>query len=280
MLFWLIYVGIASAIYTTRRYYTSCVYIVILSRILLSNKCVDMKNLRIYIITLVLNIAYLKEKITMDTKTKLFLSLAMGRAICGFCAMTGILFLTWLTENLGKTGLSLSEILGTIGMVILTVLFANKTVLQYTAKVPYKTLVVNSATFIVDGITILLLGDYCPYAVLVSGVLSTMCDKAYLQSRKILFNRVYHGDELTLIGNRLEVIAIVAALGGSAVAIVVPATTNILASAVIIAAVLLTIANYYQIKYLLILQDTDDTFHERVAKQRAALREQYLNNGE
>lgn len=240
-----------------------------------------MKNIHIYIITLVLNMdnVIIKEK-TMDTKTKLFLSLAMGRAICGFCAMTGILFLTWLTENLGKTGLSLSEILGTIGMVILTVLFANKTVLQYTAKVPYKTLVVNSATFIVDGITILLLGDYCPYAVLVSGVLSTMCDKAYLQSRKILFNRVYHGDELTLIGNRLEVIAIVAALGGSAVAIVVPATTNILASAVIIAAVLLTIANYYQIKYLLILQDTDDTFHERVAKQRAALREQYLNNGE
>ena len=211
----------------------------------------------------------------MDTKTKLFLSLAMGRAICGFCAMTGILFLTWLTENLGKTGLSLSQILGTVGMVILTVLFANRMVLKYTATVPYKVLAVNSITFLVDGITILLLGDYCPYAVLVSGVLSTMCDKAYLQSRKTLFNRVYHGDELTLIGNRLEVIAIVAALGGSATAIVVPATTVILAAAVIIAATLLTIANYYQVKYLLMLS-ADDTFRERIAKQRASKREQIL----
>jgi hypothetical protein len=218
----------------------------------------------------------------MNTRAKLFLALAAGRTICGFCALAGILFLTWLTENLGKTGLSLSQILGTIGMVILTVLFANKTVLQYTAKVPYKTLVVNSTTFLVDGITILLLGDYCPYAVLVSGVLSTMCDKAYLQSRKVLFNRVYHGDELTLIGNRLDVIAIVAALGGSATAIVVPATTVILAAVVIIAAILLTVANYYQIKYLLLLQDSDDnnTFHERIAAQRAARRAALLNGSE
>ena len=280
MLFWLIYVGIVSVIYTTRWYYTSCVYIVILSYMLLSNKCVDMKNLRIYIITLVLNIAYLKEKITMDTKTKLFLSLAAGRAVCGFSALTGILFLMWLTSHIGKTGLSLFEILGTASAVILAMLFASKKVLSWSASVPYRILAINSTTFVVDALVILLLADEYPYMVLVTGVVSAMCDKGYLQSRKVLINRVYSGDELSLIGNRLEVIVVVAGLAGSALAIEVPADTTIIAIIMMIAVALLTIANYYQIKYLLLLQDTDDAFHERVAKQRAALREQYLNNGE
>ena len=217
----------------------------------------------------------------MDTKTRLFIALAAGRMICGICAMTGVLFIAWITEALGKTGISIWQIVGTIGMVVLTVLFANKAVLQYTATVPYKALMVNFVTFIADGLIILLLGDYCPWAVLISGVLSTMCDKAYLQSRKVLFNRVYHGDEITLIGNRLDIIALVAALGGSAVAIIIPATTTALGTIVIIAATLLTIANYYQIRYLLLLQGDDgDNFHDRIAKQRAALRERYLNGSE
>lgn len=218
----------------------------------------------------------------MDTKTKLFIALAAGRGICGFCALTGILFLMWLTTHIGKTGMALFEILGTVGAVILSVLLANKTVLTWSASVPYRILVINTITFMVDALVILLLADEYPYMVLVTGVISTLCDKSYLQSRKVLINRVYHGDELSLIGNRLEVIVVVAGLAGSALAIEVPADTTIIAIIMMIAVALLTISNYYQIKYLLLLQDanTDDTFHERVAKQRAALREQYLNNGE
>lgn len=216
----------------------------------------------------------------MDTKTKLFLSLAAGRAVCGFSALTGILFLMWLTSHIGKTGLSLFEILGTASAVILAMLFASKKVLSWSASVPYRILAINSTTFVVDALVILLLADEYPYMVLVTGVVSAMCDKGYLQSRKVLINRVYSGDELSLIGNRLEVIVVVAGLAGSALAIEVPADTTIIAIIMMIAVALLTIANYYQIKYLLLLQDTDGSFHERVAKQRAALREQYLNNGE
>lgn len=218
----------------------------------------------------------------MDTKTKLFVALAAGRAVCGFCSLTGILFLMWLTTHIGKTGLSLFEILGTASAVILSMLFASKKVLAWSASVPYRILVINSTTFMVDALVILLLADEHPYTVLVTGVVSAMCDKAYLQSRKILINRVYHGDELSLIGNRLEMIAVVAGLAGSALAIEIPADTEVIAIIVMIAVSLLTISNYYQIKYLLLLQDANaaDTFRERVAKQRAVLREQYLNNGE
>lgn len=216
----------------------------------------------------------------MNTKTKLFLALAAGRATCGFCTLTGILFLTWLTGALGKTGLSLSEAAGTVGMAILMAVFTKEEVLKATAEIPYRILVVNSATFLLDALVILLLGDIWPYVVLVSGVISVMCDRTYLQSRKVLFNRVYHGDELTLISNRLDVINIAAALGGSTLAIVVPATTTNLALIIILADVVLTISNYYQIKYLLVLQDDGDAFHDRITKQRAALREQYLNGSE
>ena len=215
----------------------------------------------------------------MDTKTKLFIALAVGRSVCGFCSLTGILFLMWLTTHIGKTGLSLFEILGTASAVILSMLFASKKVLSWSASVPYKILAINSTTFMVDALVILLVADEHPYTVLVTGVISAMCDKAYLQSRKILINRVYHGDELSLIGNRLEVIAVASGLAGSALAIEVPADTTVIAIIVMIAAALLTISNYYQIKYLLMLS-ADDTFRERIAKHRSALREQYLNNGE
>lgn len=216
----------------------------------------------------------------MNTKTKLFIALAAGRATCGFCTLTGILFLVWLAEALGKTGLSLSETAGTIGMAILMTVFTKEEVLKATAEIPYKILVVNSATFLLDALVILLLGDVWPYIVLISGVISVMCDKTYLQSRKVLFNRVYHGDELTLIGNRLDVINIAAALGGSTLAIVVPATTTNLALVIIIADVVLTISNYYQIKYLLVLQDDGDVFRARIAAQRTAYREKLLNGDE
>ena len=193
----------------------------------------------------------------MNNKTKLFLALAVGRAACGFCMLTGIIFLTWLTENLGKTGLSLSEMGNTVGVSILTVLFSSKVVLKYTATIPYKILVLNSSAFLIDAGAVYFLGDICPYVVLVSGVMSVMCDRTYIQSRKVLFNRVYHGDELTLIGNRLDVIGIIAALGGSSLAIVVPATTTALAVVMVIIAIILTISNYYQIKYLLMLQPAE-----------------------
>lgn len=196
----------------------------------------------------------LGEFIMNDIKSKLFISLAAGRFICGLFTMAGILFLAWIVQEIGKDGLSVQSILGTAGAFALNILFCKKVVLNYSARHPYWVLVINSTTFIVDGLMILLFGDVCPYAIVISGVISTLADKAYLHSRKVMQNRVFSGDELTVLGNKLDTVAIVAGLAGSGLAMVVPCTTNWIGGLVLAAVVLLMVANYYQIKYLMMLQ--------------------------
>lgn len=151
----------------------------------------------------------------------------------------------------------MQSILGTAGAFALNILFCKKIVLNYSARHPYWVLTINSVTFIVDGLVILLFGDVCPYAVVVSGVISTLADKAYLHSRKVMQNRVFSGDELTVLGNKLETVAIVAGLAGSGIAMVVPCTTGWIGGLVLLAVTLLTVANYYQIKYLMMLQPSE-----------------------
>ena len=189
-----------------------------------------------------------------NIKSKLFISLAAGRFICGLCAVTGILFTAWIVQTIGQTGISVQSIAATAGAFALGLLFTNKGVLNYSAQHPYWVLIINSATFVVDGITILLYGDAYPYVVIVSGVISMLADKSYLQSRKVMTNRAYSGDELTILGNKLDIVAIVAAMAGSGVAMVVPCTTGWIGGLLLCAVALLTVANYYQIKYLLLLQ--------------------------
>lgn len=191
-------------------------------------------------------------------KSRLFLSLAAGRFICGLCAITGILFIAWIVQAIGQTGISIQSIVATAGAFCLGVLFTYKGVLDYSAQHPYWVLVINSTTFVVDGLVILLYGDAFPYAVIISGMISMLADKSYLQSRKVMVNRTYSGDELTILGNKLDIISIVAAMAGSGIAIVVPCTTTWIGGIVLGTVALLTVANYYQIKYLLLLQPPKD----------------------
>ena len=192
-----------------------------------------------------------------DIKAKLFLALAAGRFICGLFALTGILFLAWIVEVIGKDGLSVQNILVTTGAFCLNILFCRQIVLDYSAKHPYRVLTINSDTLAIDGLVILLCGDACPYAIVVSGVISILADKAYLQSRKVMQNRVFSGDELTVLSNKLDTVGIIAGLAGSGLAMVVPCTTGWIGGLVLVAVALLTVANYYQIKYLMMLQPSE-----------------------
>lgn len=189
-----------------------------------------------------------------NIKSRLFLSLAAGRFICGLCAVTGILFTTWIVQAIGQTGISVQSIAATAGAFALGVLFTHKGVLDYSAQHPYWVLVINSTTFVVDGLVILLYGDAFPYAVIISGIISMLADKSYLQSRKVMINRTYSGDELTILGSKLDIVNIVAAMAGSGIAMVVPCTTTWIGGLLLGAVALLTVANYYQIKYLVMLQ--------------------------
>ena len=85
-------------------------------------------------------------------------------------------------------------------------------------------------------------------------IVSMLADKSYLQSRKVMTNRAYSGDELTILGSKLDIVNIVAAMAGSGIAMVVPCTTTWIGGLLLGAVALLTVANYYQIKYLVMLQ--------------------------
>lgn len=191
---------------------------------------------------------------TDTLKSRLFLSLTAGRFICGLCAITGILFTAWIVQAIGQTGISVQSITATAGAFALGVLFTHKGVLDYSAQHPYWVLVINSTTFVINGLVILLYGDAFPYAVIISGIISMLADKSYVQSRKVMVNRTYSGDELTILDNKLDIVGIVAAMAGSGIAIVVPCTTAWIGGLLLGVVVLLTIANYYQIKYLIQLQ--------------------------
>lgn len=193
-----------------------------------------------------------------NIKSKLFISLTAGRFICGLCAVTGILFTAWIVQEIGQTGISIQSIAATAGAFALGVLFTHKVVLDYSAQHPYWVLCINSATFVVNGLVILLYGDAFPYAVIISGIITMLADKSYVQSRKVMVNRTYSGDELTILGNKLDIVGIVAAMAGSGIAIVVPCTTAWIGGLLLGAVVLLTIANYYQIKYLIQLQPKEE----------------------
>jgi hypothetical protein len=193
-----------------------------------------------------------------DIKSRLFISLAAGRFICGLCAITGILFTAWIVQAIGQTGISVQSIAATAGAFALGVLFTHKGVLDYSAQHPYWVLVINSTTFVIDGMVILLYGDAFPYTVIISGIISMLADKSYVQSRKVMVNRTYSGDELTILGNKLDIVGIVAAMAGSGIAIVVPCTTGWIGGLLLGVVVLLTIANYYQIKYLIQLQPKEE----------------------
>ena len=214
--------------------------------------------MNVYIISLKFVLSGVTMNNIDEIKSKLFVSLAAGRFICGLFTMTGILFLAWIVQAIGKDGISVQSILGTAGAFGLNILFCRKVVLNYSARHPYWVLVINSVTFAVDGLVILLYGDAFPYAIVISGVISTLADKAYLHSRKVMQNRVFSGDELTVLGNKLETVAIVAGLAGSGLAMVVPCTTGWIGGLVLVAVSMLSIANYYQIKYLMMLQPPED----------------------
>ena len=111
----------------------------------------SLKQMNVYIISLKFVLSGVTMNNIDEIKSKLFVSLAAGRFICGLFTMTGILFLAWIVQASGKDGISVQPILCTAGAFGLNILFCRKVVLNYSARHPYWVLVINSVPFAVDG---------------------------------------------------------------------------------------------------------------------------------
>lgn len=89
---------------------------------------------------------------TLDVETKLFIALAIGRTICGLCAVSAVLFTVWLVQTIGQSGVSINKIAATAWLVIITTIFAHKAILDYSADHPYWVLIINTIMLVIDGV--------------------------------------------------------------------------------------------------------------------------------
>ena len=185
---------------------------------------------------------------------KLFFALAAGRLVCGMAVMANILMLTWCVNTIGQDGMSFHTIIGTAGMFFLTAAFTKSLVIEYSAAHPYKLLIISSVVFALNAIMILLLGNILPYCVLIGCCVTVLTDKTYLFARKALFNRVYAGDKNTKLGAKLDLVNTVAGVAGGGIAILLPCNLEVISLIIFVSNIFITIANYYQIKLLLLLQ--------------------------
>ena len=178
----------------------------------------------------------------------LFLYMAAGRILgAGTGALNGILFINWLVLALGQTGTSARYIAVLIGGFCVVTLFTQRAVIHMAARKPYCLLFLNSVAWILDVAVILLYGNQCPWIVVIFGAIGVMCDQSYIQSRKVLVNRAIHGDELSIFNNKLDMIGMVAAITGTAMAVLFAPTLVNIAIITFIDIALLTPVNIGQI---------------------------------
>ena len=178
----------------------------------------------------------------------LFLYMAAGRILgAGTGALNGILFINWLVLALGQTGTSARYIAVLIGGFCVVTLFTQRAVIHMAARKPYCLLFLNSAAWILDVAVILLYGNQYPWIVVIFGAIGVMCDQSYIQSRKVLVNRAIHGDELSIFNNKLDMIGMVAAIIGTAMAVLFAPTLVNIAIITFIDIALLTPVNIGQI---------------------------------
>lgn len=185
---------------------------------------------------------------------KLFLALAAGRLFCGLAIMANILMLTWCVKHIGQDGMSFNSILATAGMFILTLAFTKNIVIRWSADHPYPILIVSSVVYFITAVMILLVGEILPYSVLIGCCISSLIDRAYVLARKALFNRVYYGDKNTKLGTTLDLVNAVAGCAGGGIAMLLPCNLAMIAGIIFVVNVFVTLSNYFQIKYLLMLQ--------------------------
>ena len=181
----------------------------------------------------------------------LFWYMAAGRVLgAGMGALESILFINWLVLALGQAGTSLRQSAVMIGGFCVVTLFTQKAVIFMAARKPYCLLFLNSVAWILDVFVILLYGNQYPWIVVIFGAIGVMCDQSYVQSRKILLNRAMHGDELSLFSNKLDMIGMLSAIAGTAMAVLFAPTLVNIAICTLIDIALLTPVNVGQIYHL------------------------------
>lgn len=178
----------------------------------------------------------------------LFWYMAAGRVLgAGMGALESILFINWLVLALGQAGTSLRQSAVMIGGFCVVTLFTQKAVIFMAARKPYCLLFLNSVAWILDVFVILLYGNQYPWIVVIFGAIGVMCDQSYVQSRKVLLNRAMHGDELSLFSNKLDMIGMLSAIAGTAMAVLFAPTLVNIAICTLIDIALLTPVNVGQI---------------------------------
>lgn len=178
----------------------------------------------------------------------LFWYMAAGRVLgAGLGALDSILFINWLVLALGQAGTSARQSAVMIGGFLVVTLFTRKTVIFMAARKPYCLLFLNSVMWVLDAAVILLYGNQCPWIVVIFGAIGVMCDQCYVQSRKVLLNRAIHGDELSIFSNKLDMIGMLSAIAGTAMAVLFAPTLVNIAIITFITIALLTPVNVGQI---------------------------------
>jgi hypothetical protein len=168
--------------------------------------------------------------------------------------LLSVLFMTWCISALGQQGVATDNIIGGIIGAAIMVVFSSKAGIRVACEHPYVATVLLEVSCLASAAV--MASEINPWIILVVECAVTMILGAgFFQTRKALLHRKVYGDTLTQMTNQLDIISMICALCGSGLAMIIPATLDVMALSILIASSFLFPINLMQVRTLLAMPD-------------------------
>ena len=178
------------------------------------------------------------------------------------CGANGVVFLTWLGQNISKDGFAIQSIVGSILGVLTPMLFMIPWVIKISkekamtlAWLVFIALTVLGILFVVNtNGYVLIVIDTCVSVTIVG---------LYAYSKQALYNVTIVGDVRTKFNSQIAAVGSLATAGGAAVATLLPAEQWLIGLLIILSAVNFIFTSWYQLPKLIFWMNQEVVFGDK-----------------
>ena len=162
----------------------------------------------------------------MNNHAKLFWLFAIQKFIVYMSnALNGVLGITWVVSAVGQEGVSIENTIGSVIGTIIVIAFASKTMIRVCGKHAWCICWVFLLGWIGDIIIMIIFKDY-PLVIIITMAVTAIIPMTFFNTREILVNRIYSGDELTCFRNKVGAWGMVATPCGASMGMYISATLD------------------------------------------------------
>ena len=181
--------------------------------------------------------------------------LGLGRLFGSFQGgLLGTIFIVWLTGVLGQAGLSAINMMSSVVAMVIMIIFSSKMGIEIACRYPYWTVWIMHAGCLIS--SCVMLAGFNPWVILtVEATIAFIMESGFMQTRKAMLHRKIYGDTLTKMNNQLDIISTVCYLLGTGLAIIIPATIDVIGISILIASTFLLPINIMQLRVLISMPD-------------------------